>query len=378
MKQILSQYWEKIQGTLFPMLEVELSPLTEKQQQLVTILELVRIEEFLPSYCSGFRGRPPKSRRAIARSFVAKAVYNMPTTTVLIERLHSDISLRRICGWESKYELPDESVFSRAFSEFASTGLPVKVHEALIKKNYDDEIVGHVSVDATAIEAREKPVKKEMTKEEEKHKKLTGRSKRVKKKSNELTRIQKQTMGLMTLEEMLTDLPKQCDRGGKTNSKGHMQWWNGYKLHMSVDDHGVPLAGIISAASLHDSQAAIPLLSVTSQRVKNFYDLMDSGYDAPGIIEFSKAKGHVPIVDHLPRDGREEKFLEKKARKTINLKPAEIVRFEIRTSVERAFSRLKNEFGADFVRVRGAAKVSTHVMFGLLALAADQLIKIIT
>ena len=46
----LSQYWAKIQGTLFPWLEEELDPLTEKQQQLVAILELVRIEEFLPCY----------------------------------------------------------------------------------------------------------------------------------------------------------------------------------------------------------------------------------------------------------------------------------------------------------------------------------------
>ncbi len=46
--QRLSQYWNKIQGTLFPFLEEELDPLTEKQQQLIAVLELVRIEQFLP------------------------------------------------------------------------------------------------------------------------------------------------------------------------------------------------------------------------------------------------------------------------------------------------------------------------------------------
>jgi hypothetical protein len=51
----LSQYWNKIQGSLFPWLEENLDPLTDKQQQLVTILELVRIEQFLPDYrgCEG-------------------------------------------------------------------------------------------------------------------------------------------------------------------------------------------------------------------------------------------------------------------------------------------------------------------------------------
>jgi hypothetical protein len=37
--------------------EEELDPLTEKQQQLVSILEVVRIEDFLPCYY-GCEGRP--------------------------------------------------------------------------------------------------------------------------------------------------------------------------------------------------------------------------------------------------------------------------------------------------------------------------------
>ena len=95
----LSHYWDRIQGTLFPSIEEQLDPLTHKQQQLIMILELVRIEEFLPDYY-GCTGRPQKTRSAIARSFVAKMVYNIDTTTFLIERLKSDKNLRRICGWE--------------------------------------------------------------------------------------------------------------------------------------------------------------------------------------------------------------------------------------------------------------------------------------
>ncbi len=39
---ILSHYWDKIQGTLFPWLEEELNPLTQKQEQLIETLELIR------------------------------------------------------------------------------------------------------------------------------------------------------------------------------------------------------------------------------------------------------------------------------------------------------------------------------------------------
>jgi hypothetical protein len=50
----------------------------------------------------GFPGRPPQDRTAIARAFVAKTIYNMPTTRALLDRLETDSALRRICGWDLK------------------------------------------------------------------------------------------------------------------------------------------------------------------------------------------------------------------------------------------------------------------------------------
>jgi transposase len=374
LKQTISQYWEKIQGTLFPFLEEELPPLTKKQQQLVSILEVVRIEEFVFSKCPGFRGRPEKSRRAILRAFVAKSVYNMPTTRMLIERLHSDISLRRICGFELQSEIPSESVFSRAFEEFAVTGLLTQVHAELIKTHYNNEIVGHLITDASTIESREKPIKKIVI---EKPKYREGRPKKGEERPRQIPRIEKQMDNSMTLEEMLKDLPQQCDVGAKKNTKGNLQWWIGYKLHITVDDFGIPLAGILTSASLADNQVAIPLAKLTAQRVIGLYDLMDSGYDASGIREHSRSLGHIPIIEERADPGKaEDKRQEKLAWETLNWKPSDMVRYEKRTVVERSFSRLKEEFGAKFVRVRGYAKVLTHLMFGILVLAVDQLRRI--
>ena len=56
--------------------------------------------------------------------------------------------------------IPSESTFSRAFEEFSKGQLPSLIHEAMVCKSLKDKIVGHISRDATAIEAREKPVKK--------------------------------------------------------------------------------------------------------------------------------------------------------------------------------------------------------------------------
>jgi hypothetical protein len=373
----LSQYWNKIQGLLFPYLEEELDPLTKKQQQLISILEFVRIEEFLPSYY-GCEGRPQKTRCAIARSFVAKMVYNMDTNTFLIERLKSDKNFRRICGWESRTQLPSESTFSRAFAEFAITSLAHLAHEALIEKNLADEVIMHNCRDSTAIEAREKAQVKAKT-QSEKQKPKKGRPKKGEKRLKELTRIEKQPN--MTLEEMIDDLPIACDKGAKNDSKGNIMYWTGYKLHLDTIDGGIPVSAILTSASVNDSQVAIPLATLTSERITNCYDLMDAAYDIPGIIAHSRSLEHVPLIDKNPRRDQElkkELEAENLARRTLNLVMPETVRYNVRSTAERANSRLKDEFGANKVRVRGDVKVFSHLMFGVLVLAADQLLKLIT
>jgi hypothetical protein len=51
---------------------------------------------------------------------------------------------------------------------------------------------------------------------------------------------------------------------------------------------------------------------------------------------------------------------------------------QIASPPERANARLKDEFGGRMIRVRGHAKVMCHLMFGVLALTADQLLRLVT
>jgi len=358
----LSSMWERIQSNLFPFLEEELGELTAKQQKLVSILEIIRIEEsIIYTYKTG---RPPSDRKAIVRAFVAKAVYNSSTTRELLDRLKSDNALRRICGFETRYQIPNESTFSRAFAEFAESRLPEEVHKALIKKHMSEHLVGHISRDSTEIIAREKPVARKKT-EKKKSKRKRGRPKKGETvPPKEQTRIEKQRA--MTLEEMLADLPTECDRGTKINSKGYKESWNGYKLHLDTADGQIPITPLLTSASLHDSQPAIPLATMTSKRITNLYDLMDSAYDCEEIKGYSRKLGHVPIVDSNRRRGKKKSF-----------DPAEKTRYNERTTVERVFGRLKDEFGGQMIRVRGSTKVMAHLMFGILALTADQLLKFV-
>mgnify|MGYP001604626175 CR=1 FL=1 len=356
----ISYFLTRIHGFLFPIVEAELGELTSKQQELIKILEMIKIEEFVKTFYGA--GRPPEDRKALARSFVAKAVYNMTTTRELIERLTTDANLRRICGWLHVNSVPGEWSFSRGFAEFANSQLAQKVHEALIKRAYCDQLVGHLSRDASEIIAREKPQKSERA-AAPRVKFPRGRPKAGEDRPlPEPTRIERQEV--MTLQEMLTDLPKECNVGTKKNSKGYKETWIGYKLHLDAVDGQIPVSCLLTSASLHDSQASFPLAMMSDERVTNLYDLMDAGYDSEAIRKFSRTLNHVPIIDSNPRRGEKTEF-----------DPATKERYKGRTTVERVFARLKDEFGGRMVRVRGNAKVFAHLMYGILALTADQLMR---
>ena len=139
----------------------------------------------------------------MARAFIAKAVFQIDTTRALLERLANDRALRYLCGWSSIRAIPSEATFSRAFAGFAEGALPSRLHEALIENTMQEQLVGHVSRDATAIEGREKPTPKPQ--QPAKPNRKRGRPRKSEERPKEPSRLQRQQ--LMTLAEMLDDLP---------------------------------------------------------------------------------------------------------------------------------------------------------------------------
>ena len=124
--------------------------MTPKLIDVIKVLEFVNIERFVPS-CQGFVGRPTEYRSPIARALVAKAVLDLPTTEALIDRLQSDISLRRICGFQSRHDVPGSWTFSRAFAEFSRLNLPDMAHNVLIRPELGDQIIGHLLHDIALL-----------------------------------------------------------------------------------------------------------------------------------------------------------------------------------------------------------------------------------
>ncbi len=382
-RERIMQRWCVVQHELMPELVAEVGTLTPKLEKLIHTLEWVRIEEFVPAWHGV--GRPWHDRGALANAFVAKAVLGLVTTVALIERLMIDRALRRICGFAFWKKLPDEATFSRAFEEFAQARLAERVHEALIKEHLGQSLIGHLSRDGTAIKVRERPAKaldtpvvaadatqdlllptqalvaKEETPAPAARKR--GRPRRGEVRAPKETSISRQRG--QSLAQMIEELPQRCDRGSKCNAQGYKTAWNGYKLHLDTADCAVPISALLSSASMHDSRAAVPLSLMSAARVTNLYDLMDAAYCSTEQRAHSRSLGHVPLIDHNPRGGEKIEF-----------DPAQAVRYNERTAAERTNARLKDEFGGNAIWVRGHTKVMGHLMFGVLALSADQLMRL--
>ncbi len=364
MQKPLSQFWKRIQEFL-PGFTQEPEFITSKHLDIMYVLDEIRLEDLFPNdgFISG-RGRPKVERVPLARAFIAKAIINIDTTKLLIERIKADPTLRRICGWNRGSEVPCEATFSNVFSEFSENRILEKLHANIVIEAHKEIPIHHVSRDSTEIDARERPKPKNTeleVKQLAQKKYPRGRPKkgenRPQKEPKKLERQRSQG-----LEQMLRDLPCDCDKGTKKNAKGYCVSWNGYKLHADVVDGGVAVACILTSASVHDSQVSIPLEITTSNRVVSYYTLADSAYDAADIKEHISSMGKIAIIDNNPRRGEK-----------IELTAIEKSRYKNRTAVERLFSELKDSYGASKIWVKGHAKVMCHIMFGVICHTVIQL-----
>jgi hypothetical protein len=385
LRQQIMQFAHMLQSELFPALEQEGPALTEEHRRFLSVLTMLPLRRFVPC-AGGWMGRPQRDRYSIACAFLAKAVLKLATTRQLLERLAADTRLMQLCGWEYPHQIPHEATFSRAFAEFAEMKLGEITHEVLIRETHQDRIVGHIARDSSAIHAWERfpetPSQKRAKQAQAKRKKprssakgrWSGKTRKTKPTSGGRdTRIERQKT--MTVEQMLSEIPRECSIGVKLNSRRQPKYWIGYKLHLDVADGQIPVTALLSSANVHDSQLSVPLSTISSDRVTYLYEVMDSAYDAVSLREYSQQLGHVAIIDPKAPQNQTTQ-LPSRRKQPRQLTPAEHIRYRERTMVERVYSRLKNEFGASSIRVRGAKKVMTHLMFGVLALTADQLLKL--
>jgi transposase len=380
----LSKIWLKVinlENTLFPQLRenLRIEEFSSKESKLVKILDFAEIEKNITVVSIT---NTPKDREQIARAFIAKSVYNFQTTRDLIDRLHIDRTLRILCGWKYKTDIPSESKFSRVFKELSQMQIAQKTHEKFIKEYLSEKTFFYNATDATKIPLREKPVKVE--KEKPKSKKRGRPKKGETREPIKPTILQKQKE-LQTVEDKLSLVSQECGVGIKQNSKGNREVWIGGKLHISVVDGDIPVTAFYSGANVHDSSVALPLMQETSKRVNYLYDLQDAGYDADIIREFSYKLGHCPVIDINPKNSKELKAKiellshEKKIFKYLNQHlNCEEVHYNKRSMVERVNKYLKDDFGCDKIYYQAPIKVASVLAFGILSICIHQSLQLVT
>ena len=365
------QRFVALQGELIGLVERDYTGFTPKLEQIIRAFEFTQIELAVyrdRGYAQGRGvGQPEADRCALACAFLAKAVLDLKTTRALMDRLQADSKLRRLCGFDLRHALPSEATFSRAFGEFAASELMQRVHARMIEDSLGDQLVGHISRDSTAIEARESIAKKDKAEvAPAKQKNKPGRPKKGEIRPAPQPSPLERQRG-QTLEQMLFELDTAWHhRLPKKNAQGYKISWKGYKLHLDTACCGVPISAVLTGANVHDSRVALPLMRISAQRVDACYELMDAAYCSTVIREEIQAAGRVPLIDHNPRKGEKQEFA-----------PHEAQRYKTRSGAERCNARLKDEFGARHVQVRGHAKVMCHLMLGVVALCADQLTRLL-
>jgi len=380
----LSKMWHKIlniENTLFPAIKetLRLEELSSKESKLIHVLDFAEIEKNITVVSIT---NTKKDREQIARAFVAKSVYNFQTTRDVIDRLRIDRTLRIICGWRYKNDIPSEATFSRAFGELSDLEVAQKTQEKFVSAYLGEKTFFYNATDATKIPLRQKPVKVE--KEKPKPKKR-GRPKKGETREPVNPSILQKQKEMQTAEEMLSLVATECGVGIKQNSKGNREVWIGGKLHISVVDGDIPITAIYSAANVHDSSVALPLMQETSKKVNYLYDLQDAGYDADIIREYSSRLGHRPVIDINPKNS-------KALKQKIELIKHETEVFEAlgqhlnldtehynqRSMVERVNKYLKDDFGCDKIYYQGAQKVASVLAFGILSICIHQSLKLVT
>ena len=261
---------------------------------------------------------------------VVMLFFKQSNVKMAIEFMNGNPNIRKIVGLS---RIPSESVMSRRTKELIDVIDVYSMHEAIVSEFYSTRLVCNLSIDSTPIDAREKPIarekpekmkrgrKKKGSDEEREYKDRVAEEKRI----EELEKHGAPSRFLATLEDG-------CSITGKKNSKGHMQWRIGYKVHLAVDDLGIPVSFFVSGACVHDSRVAIPLLRLANERCTFLYSLMDGGYSSNDIESFAMELGVVPVIDFkADRNGVKPE-----------MDPAKKIRYRSRTTVERTNSELKD------------------------------------
>jgi len=324
--------------------ELEFLSLYATVQQLLSPGELTRLRR------GSIRGRVGYDLLSILGIMLLKLHFRQPTMKETLLLLQENGNLKDILGIST---VPSQATACRLSRAVERVVDPAVIHERVIqayKEAMDNRMVGHLSIDSTIIEAREKPFVKE---KEAPAAPVPPKKKGRKKKGSpeekayleQKARAERERLDYLAEDPLqsISRLEMRCSLTAKQNSKGKRQWFIGYKAHLAADDFGVSVAYAVTGACVHDCKVAVPLMKMAVQRTDFLYALMDKGYLNPDIDAYAAMIGRKAIIDQRARRSIAPLPMEK----------PEAARYKARTTVERTNSELKDGYLPDKIYRRG-------------------------
>ncbi len=280
----------------------------------------------------GPKGHPVE---VLWRCFITRYVLGLESVAALIRLLESNPFIAAACGIGSPEAIPHKSTFSRFFSRLTRRKymhLVKDVSRALVRQHYATlpSFGERVALDSSTLKGW-----------------VNGGKPRP------------------------SDM--QAAWSVKTNSHGQTEYTLGWKLHLLVDcESEMPIAANVSPGNVHDSVRASNVLREarsTNSKFKPRFVMADKGYSGKALLNLIRWQySSMPVVDIHPTHKR----LLKEWAETYKT-PEYRALSRQRTSVERAFSRLKGQRSLNHIRVRGLRKVTVHCYLSLIAMQAQAL-----
>ena len=348
-----------LQSLLFPRAELAscfFSPPSDRELEFMSFFQgvqsLLSTDEVLSLRRGHYKGRKGYNLITILGIQLLKLHYRQPTMKETLLLLQENGNLRDILGIS---RVPSTASASRLARMVEKVVHPEALHERLVLAYQQgmDRMVGHLSIDSTTIQAREKPfvrskevvipVVPAVPKKRGPKQKGSPEEKAYLEEKAETERKKVEYLK-EPFEKSLSELELRCSMTAKQNSKGKRQWFIGYKAHLATDDFGVVIAFAVTGACVHDCKVAVPLMKKVKKITDFLYALMDKGYLNPEINAYAGMIGRRVIIDQRARRGKAALPMDK----------ADANRYKARSTVERSNSELKDGFLPDKIYRRGS------------------------
>jgi len=297
---------------------------------ILSRLDLYDIEEALwEPYRKDGPGRPPRNPLGIFKALIMKRLRHIPSDKELYRRLWNDPELKHICDIEAEQRPYHPTQLTRFRNRVGPERLG-RIMDGIIEELVEASVIDGetVAMDATFIKAYSK------------------------RDPNDNSRGS-------------SDPDARVGRDGKTYNLG-------YKAHIAADVKSeLPVAVVMAPANENEKRHAYTLLDKTIETTKGRVKKLvaDSQYSSKQFRETAFDNDVKAVIPYPSNQRPKEKGLLRVDKHFRTHGPAgERILYHHRASIERTFSRLKEQLNLNKHKVRGLRNITVHALLCVIAM----------